>query len=159
VRIGIARRDVGFVELQRRVLQPLRHDVPLAELHEQVGDGVAPGLCPEPLEHGLHRLFGRLLRREARPVVEARLEIAPGVQEISLGLIHPVAASLCHVIPLAARPTARILESSQGVNALLALLAAGRGRYNRRAACVGIFTTSLSRVDDLADSGKGRRFA
>jgi len=24
---------------------------------------------------------------------------------------------------------------------------------------VGIFATSLSRVDDLADSGKGRRFA
>jgi len=90
--IGVARRYVGLVQLQGRILQLRGHRAMLSKLRQQVGHRVAPRLGPQALKDGFHRLFCRLLGREGCPVVEAPLQVALGMQQIALGLVQPVAA-------------------------------------------------------------------
>jgi hypothetical protein len=51
---------------------------------------------PQPLIHGLHRLLGRLLGREAGPLVRVGIGGQACVLEVALCLIEPVPATLRH---------------------------------------------------------------
>lgn len=53
-----------------------------------------PSLRPRTLEDCFHRLFRRLLRREARPVPIAALQVGPRVLQISTRLVHPIGTPL-----------------------------------------------------------------
>lgn len=77
--VGITRRDMGLIQLQTAFYQLLPNGLPMSQLLEQVGHGMAPGLRAYPLEDGLHCLFRGLLGREAGPIIIPALKIALSV--------------------------------------------------------------------------------
>ena len=54
------------------------------------------GLAPQGLAQRFDRLFGGLLGRECRPVVDAVLERVPGMIEVAAGLPKPIVGSRWH---------------------------------------------------------------
>src|SRR5712691_9691240 len=96
--VGISGGDVRLVELQAGVDQTVRNGVAAAELGEEISHRVPPCFRPHRLEDRLHSLLGSLLSREAGPLIEARVYVAPCVLEITLGLLHPITASF-HASP------------------------------------------------------------
>lgn len=68
----------------------------VGETPEQVPHGVAPRLATHLLVNALQSLLGRLLAREARPLVEFSLELPAGTLQVALGLCVPVVAAVRH---------------------------------------------------------------
>ena len=62
-----------------------------------------PRFLPPLLEKGFDGLFGSLLSGEACPLIKATPQVALGMFQIALGLIHPIGASL-HRVPFLCKP-------------------------------------------------------
>ena len=92
--VRIAGRHVVRVEHPGLFDEAFRHGD--GRLHEETGDDVAPRLLPPREVQRLRRLLGRLVRREAGPVVTPVAERRVGLFQIVLRLRQPVLPALCH---------------------------------------------------------------
>src|SRR3972149_3284014 len=88
--VRIARWYVMLVQLLGRIHQLRGHLDILGQGGHQVGQEVAPSVRTALLEERLQRLFGPLLGREARPLVELAVQGCAGVLHVPSRLPEPV---------------------------------------------------------------------
>lgn len=69
---------------------------PFLQGAEQIDERVTPGIAAEFPEGRFHRLLARLLRDEARPLVEPGVTLSSRAVEIAARLIEPVRAPVSH---------------------------------------------------------------
>lgn len=91
------RIPAGHVEIieHASLFDKLRGDLE-GKLGQQPRDHMSPRFLLEREMQGLDGLFGRLLRREACPLVPAVALGCARLLQISLGLSKPVLCALCH---------------------------------------------------------------